>query len=448
MDPKIVKVKRGVNLIIGDYRYKKDGKHGGKQHWRCVVTGQGCKGRLHTNIFEEGEEISILHQVAHNHMADKEKTASIITKARLCEMAEEQPVIPLPELYRNLMVEAPRQSCRTQMYRRRRQNLPPLPESIQDIAFEGEWTTTLSGETFLLHKDDKSLIFTTEQNLRLLSQSTTVFMDGTFKSCPRLFSQLYSIHGSYRDHVIPLVYCLLCEKSRATYHAVFNKIRDRMAELDLTFSPATFITDFESAIIPALQHNFPASTHQGCYFHFTQAIWRQVQTTGLQQAYDSDERVYSSVRGLITLAFLPLITIRPAFQELENEPIVEENHLLAALFTYFKQTWLGQFPLKLWNIYHAANRTNNRVEGWHSKLNRYVKKSHPNIYELLTELKKEQASTELTVHRARLGAAPPGRRPEYIRLDQQVDRLRTKFEAGEYTVEEYLGSLRRIVHNY
>ena len=410
-----MKVKRGVNLIIGDYRYKKDGKHGGKQHWRCVVTGQGCKGRLHTNIFEEGEEISILHQVAHNHMADKEKTASIVTKARLCEMAEEQPVIPLPELYRNLMVEAPRQedivppafeSCRTQMYRRRRQNLPPLPESIQDIALEGEWTTTLSGETFLLHKDDKSLIFTTEQNLRLLSQSTTVFMDGTFKSCPRLFSQLYSIHGSYRDHVIPLVYCLLCEKSRATYHAVFNKIRDRMAELDLTFSPATFITDFESAILPALQHNFPASTHQGCYFHFTQAIWRQVQTTGLQQAYDSDERVYSSVRGL------------------------------------------GQFPLKLWNIYHAANRTNNRVEGWHSKLNRYVKKSHPNIYELLTELKKEQAATELTVHRARQGAAPPGRRPEYIRLDQQVDRLRNKFEAGEYTVEEYLGSLRRIVHNY
>ena len=102
----------------------------------------------------------------------------------------------------------------------------------------------------------------------------------------------------------------------------------------------------------------------------------------------------------------------------------------------------------MWNIYHAANRTNNRVEGWHSKLNRYVKKSHPNIYELLTELKKEQAATELTVHHARLGAAPPGRRPEYIRLDQQVDRLRTKFEAGEYTVEEYLGSLRRIVHNY
>ena len=67
MDPKIVKVKRGVNLILGDYRYKKDGKHGGKQHWRYVVTGQGSKGRLHTNIFEEGDEISILHQTGHHH---------------------------------------------------------------------------------------------------------------------------------------------------------------------------------------------------------------------------------------------------------------------------------------------------------------------------------------------------------------------------------------------
>ena len=62
-----MKVKRGVNLILGDYRYKKDGKHGGKQHWRYVVTGQGCKGRLHTNIFEEGDEISILHQTGHHH---------------------------------------------------------------------------------------------------------------------------------------------------------------------------------------------------------------------------------------------------------------------------------------------------------------------------------------------------------------------------------------------
>ena len=102
--PQIVKVKRGVNLILGNYRYKKDGK--AKQHWRCVVTGSGCRGRLYT--IGEDDNIEVVHQVEHNHMADKEKAATLQTKARLCELAEQQPVVPLPEIYRNMMAETPR----------------------------------------------------------------------------------------------------------------------------------------------------------------------------------------------------------------------------------------------------------------------------------------------------------------------------------------------------
>ena len=81
--------------------------------------------------------------------------------------------------------------------------------------------------------------------------------------------------------------------------------------------------------------------------HFTQVIWTQVQTSGLQQPYDSDERVHVSVRGLMALASLPVTAIRPTFHQLENEPIVHENQLHAALFAYFRQTWLGTFPLRL-----------------------------------------------------------------------------------------------------
>ena len=77
-----------------------------------------------------------------------------------------------------------------------------------------------------------------------------------------------------------------------------------------------------------------------------------------------------------------------------------------------------------------------------------MKKSHPNIFELITELKKEQATTELTISRARLGAAPPPRKAQYIQLDAQLDRLKTNFDAGDYTVEDYLASLRRLVHHY
>ena len=87
------------------------------------------------------------------------------------------------------------------------------------------------------------------------------------------------------------------------------------------------------------------------------------------------------------------------------------------------------------------------MEGWHSKLTRCVKKSYPNIFELLIDLEQEQTATELTLYLACLGAAPPERRPEDVRVDNKhVERLRTKFERGDYTVEEYLGCLRRIAY--
>ena len=71
-------------------------------------------------------------------------------------------------------------------------------------------------------------------------------MDGTFKSVPRLFSQLYTIHGLYRGHVVPLVFCLLDSKTRATYHSVLNIIKDHLADENLQRDPASVMSDFET----------------------------------------------------------------------------------------------------------------------------------------------------------------------------------------------------------
>ena len=37
-------------------------------------------------------------------------------------------------------------------------------------------------------------------------------------------------------------------------------------------------------------------------------------------------------------------------------------------------------------------RTNNHVEGWHNKLNSFLGKRHPNIYQLMEFIKNEQAN--------------------------------------------------------
>ena len=43
----------------------------------------------------------------------------------------------------------------------------------------------------------------------------------------------------------------------------------------------TFLTDFETAAINAIQSTFPASVVKGCTFHFRQAVTRKVQSVSM-----------------------------------------------------------------------------------------------------------------------------------------------------------------------
>ena len=70
-----------------------------------------------------------------------------------------------------------------------------------------------------------------------------------------------------------------------------------------------------------------------------------------------------------------------------NLPAVEQ------LLDYFESTWInGTFPVSTWNK-RELRTSNYKAEGWHNSLNQAVRKSHPNVYELLTTLKEEQAAT-------------------------------------------------------
>ena len=46
-----------------------------------------------------------------------------------------------------------------------------------------------------------------------------------------------------------------------------------------------------TGLIPAVRQQFPATRHRGCFFHHSQAIWKNVQLLGLQGAYNTDPAV-------------------------------------------------------------------------------------------------------------------------------------------------------------
>lgn len=453
MGAEIVPKGRGFNLIYQGHRLKKNRDINGTRHWRC--TESGCRGKVKTRI-GEGNFPEVISSTEHNHPADDELVFTTRIKADLCHLATEDLLKPLQKIYRDYKATLPMtdmlvpdySSCHTIMWRARRKHFPPPPSSRDGVTFEGEWGQTHRGEEFIINHAEDQFTCGTDDNLCQLAQCKKILMDGTFKSAPKHYDQLYSIHGlSDEGHLHGLVYSCLADRTTEAYCDMFAAIKRRMATLGLEWNPETIVVDFEPAMLNALRVHFPNSNVQGCYFHHTQAIWRHVQQLGLTTVYRDVPAVKKHVRKLMALAFLPVVAVRPAFYQLKDDPIVEE-HGLEELFAYFERTWLGTFKPILWNVHDKSLRTNNRLEGWHHRFNRYLGKHHPGVFEFILALKAEQSIVEQEIQQMRLGARPKPRRRKYRLLDDRLDRLTDSFKSGNVTVNEFLNAVRHIVHHY
>ena len=82
--------------------------------------------------------------------------------------------------------------------------------------------------------------------------------------------------------------------------------------------------------------------------------------------------------------------------------------------------------------------TNNNTEGWHSKLRKLAGKAHPNIYEAVTLFKSEQAATEVSIMQLAAGGLSTRRRRKYRLHDKRLATIKEKYEAGDYTLSEFL----------
>ena len=197
----------------------------------------------------------------------------------------EEMATQLPTLY----------SMKCSLYRLRKKRLPPFPTSRNEVHFEGEWTQTIAGEPFLLAEDgdgdNKIIIFSTDANIRHLSEADKIYVDGTFQTCPRLFYQIFTVHAFINGKQFPLVYCLLPGKSRAIYQRTLEIIERKAEELGLELHPDEVLTDFELATIQGIELAFPTTEEKGCLFHFAQALNQKISTLGLQVAYQEDQAV-------------------------------------------------------------------------------------------------------------------------------------------------------------
>lgn len=202
-------------------------------------------------------------------------------------------------------------------------------------------------------------------------------------------------------------------------------------------SPQTFQLDFEKSAHNAVRAVFPTTHLRGCLFHFAQCIWRRTQRLGLVSDYSEDEEVKKLVRRAAALPLLPLDMVEDVWAAIVGEsPLGEKT---TELMDYVTTTWIeGQWSPAVWN--HFGNdgyRTNNHLEGWHHKLNQVVKKMHPNIFEIVKLLKREQSITEVKMKQLGGHWRAPPRKRKYRTIDARLRSLKDQLMEDSLSVLEY-----------
>ena len=121
------------------------------------------------------------------------------------------------------------------------------------------------------------------------------------------------------------------------------------------------ICTFSAAWI-AIREAFPGVKLKGCAFHWSQAVWRHVQSVGLAEMYMRREGLHSFVRQVLALQFLPSTHIRQAVQMLQMKASTQATQTLIG---YLRRQWLDNpvFPAEAWSVYSQNVRTNNDAEG-------------------------------------------------------------------------------------
>ena len=82
---------------------------------------------------------------------------------------------------------------------------------------------------------EKFIVFTSKVQLKKLKDCSLIFMDGTFKSCPKSFYQIYNIIGKDKKTgmIIPLIFILMSHKSYDSYYYVFDFIQTLLKKEDI-----------------------------------------------------------------------------------------------------------------------------------------------------------------------------------------------------------------------
>jgi hypothetical protein len=436
--------------------------------FECVLRRKGeCKAKIKVSLLDD-----VVGQVnEHTHQPSNSNCEVVRLKSLIKDRSEQtrdNPQQILAETLANASetaatslprIEHLRRTIRSQ--RKGDENRPANPINRATVpALPELYQQTLNGEQFLLFDSgvgdaNRILIFSTHQAIQLMATSEHWFGDGTFKVCPEIFFQLYTLHVKIDQRIIPCVYALLPNKTQHTYTRMFQEVSNRVQAVGNT--PLTILFDFEIAVINSASAVFEDIEIKGCFFHLSSNIWKHIQAAGLQERYRTNEEFALHLRMIAALAFVPPDDLVEFFDELCDTIRGTYNEEVDVILDYFEDTYIGRFrrnaprapPLfgiEIWNMFHRTHqempRTNNHIEGWHRRFQSLCMASHPTLWKFLDTLKKEQSMNRVEILQAEGGHPPPAQRRRYVDCNQRILTI-----VDDFPNRQHIRYLRGIAHN-
>ncbi|KAE9529589.1 hypothetical protein AGLY_011685 [Aphis glycines] len=234
---------------------KFDKKYKNTMYWRCnedlcksrinlrneeIVKGPSDHNHVISNL--EIEQRVFINKMKIRALSSQDNPHQIVSEAStLCSQAVHGALPPLSYIKRTL--------CRI---RQINSSAPSNPLTLTDITILNNFSQTIDGRQFLINDiepvENRILVFATEKNLDLLAKSDHWFADGTFKSCPPLFAQVYTIHVIKNNLVIPVVFSLIPDKTQT-----FVPENDVINVFE-TLCESAYYTDNEEVLEPLISY--------------------------------------------------------------------------------------------------------------------------------------------------------------------------------------------------
>ena len=301
------------------------------------------------------------------------------------------------------------------------------------------------------------LAYTSKQLLQLFGKCTRGSLDGTFKSCCKLWKQQFVYMLKYNKHWIPVVWGWLPDKCEVSYKVFLHMVLEKLRELNIPFNLEEIITDFELNIHKSIDDMMPDIDILGCFFHLAKAFKKKVDIKHMKMHYENNDKFRKFIKQAIALSSLPLDDLQLGVQWLKDNVIFDdekENVFKREFIQYIEDYWInGCFPPFVWSTWSRTDDyTNNNQEGYNSRMNKELKQIHPSPGILLSFIRKQIILSQHRIAESKVAKPKPRKLKKHKTMADTRSDLKVNYQKARkmrnVNVAELVGEYLSIMgHN-